>query len=127
MSQPTIEGYWKPQESDGVSPYPFPIPNKFTHQRRREAFIQKLQHIQETGTDSVAFRGFSPCRLCDNEQNGSQEYTSKDGLWTWPEGYIHYVRDHQVMPSPEFLKWVEEDERVAGGDQNQQKDECVLF
>jgi hypothetical protein len=35
--------------------------------------------------------------------NGTREYT--DGMWFWPEGFVHYVRDHGVRPRREFVTW----------------------
>lgn len=48
------------------------------------------------------YRGSSRCRLCD-QSNGSYEY-ELDG-WIWPEGYMHYLRDHNVTPNEEFRQW----------------------
>jgi len=40
--------------------------------------------------------GISPCRLC-GIKNGSLEFT--DGTYLWPEGLVHYIREHAVrMP-----------------------------
>jgi hypothetical protein len=51
--------------------------------------------------------GFSYCRLCDPDgrvsDNGTREYS--DGMWFWPEGFVHYVRDHGVRPPREFVTW----------------------
>ena len=38
--------------------------------------------------------------MCDN---GSREFT--DGTWLWPEGFSHYVENHQVRPPAEFVAW----------------------
>jgi hypothetical protein len=40
-----------------------------------------------------AYMGFSTCRLCGCA-NGSGERTN--GVFVWPEGLSHYVRDHHV-------------------------------
>ena len=52
------------------------------------------------------YRGYSPCRLCDKEDNGSAEFAFvvDKVRWLWPEGYMHYLRDHNVCPSDEFAE-----------------------
>jgi hypothetical protein len=35
---------------------------------------------------------------------GVSEYT--DGIWLYPEGFLHYVRRHAVKPPQEFLDHV---------------------
>ncbi len=47
--------------------------------------------------------GFSGCRLC-GEVNGSAEFT--DGVYLWPEGLAHYVREHSVKLPDEVLAHV---------------------
>ena len=37
--------------------------------------------------------GFSVCRIC-GVNNGSQEFRSKEFIY--PEGLIHYIRDHNI-------------------------------
>jgi hypothetical protein len=56
-------------------------------------------------TTVVAYRGYSPCRICD-QSNGSREYHY--GGWIWPQGYIHYLRDHNVLPDEDFKRFVME-------------------
>ena len=41
------------------------------------------------------YKGSSTCRIC-NKLNGSEDYT-RDGI-TYPSGYVHYIRDHGVVP-----------------------------
>ena len=44
--------------------------------------------------------GLSDCRLC-GRVNGSAEFT--DGVYLWPEGLAHYVREHSVKLPNEVL------------------------
>lgn len=47
--------------------------------------------------------GFSTCRLC-GIHNGSAEFT--DGVYVWPEGFAHYLREHGVKPPDErFIQY----------------------
>src|SRR5215469_7143701 len=45
------------------------------------------------GLTAWAMGGHSVCRFC-GESNGCAERT--DGVYLWPEGLAHYIRDHNV-------------------------------
>ena len=47
------------------------------------------------------FRGYSGCRVC-HCHNGSAERT--DGKYLWPEGYSHYIKEHDVIVPLEIIK-----------------------
>lgn len=47
------------------------------------------------------YRGWSSCRIC-GERNGHREFTF--GGYCWPEGYLHYIQEHNVEPSEGFKK-----------------------
>lgn len=50
------------------------------------------------GTVARAYMGFSTCRICGLSTNGNLEFT--DGVFLWPQGLAHYVREHSVrLPS----------------------------
>jgi hypothetical protein len=51
----------------------------------------------------ICFRGWSTCRIC-RCKNGTQEFVSTH--FTWPEGYLHYIRDHSLRPPAEFVEFV---------------------
>lgn len=57
----------------------------------------------EQGFVQFEFLGLSDCRLC-GKVNGSAEAT--DGVYLWPEGLAHYVRDHSVKLPDEVLAHV---------------------
>lgn len=65
----------------------------------RAAVVQYL----EAGAVGARFRGSSTCRVC-GDRNGSTEL--HDGTYRWPQGFVHYVRDHGVKPSEAFLSHV---------------------
>jgi hypothetical protein len=54
--------------------------------------------------DIERWRGFSACRLCTGKLNGTTD--KGDGVYVWPEGFSHYVREHSVKPPAEFLQRV---------------------
>lgn len=51
------------------------------------------------------YLGFSLCRVC-GKPNGCLEYIVEH--WTWPEGFQHYVLEHDVRPSPDFERFIAE-------------------
>lgn len=65
------------------------------------------------------YRGSSWCRCCsvaseDGDKivsNGYREFRIED--WCWPEGFMHYVREHNVEPPEDFKQWVMEKTFVA--------------
>lgn len=60
--------------------------------------------LYEEGTKEVpviGYRGSSTCRICGCH-NGSKEYVY--GGYRWPQGFRHYVEEHNVEPSEGFKK-----------------------
>lgn len=55
------------------------------------------------GSQHGAYFGTDVCRFCGKE-NGSIERS--DGVWIWPDGLVHYVRDHAVRPPRDFVNHV---------------------
>jgi hypothetical protein len=92
------EGYWY---SDYEPHYPMPIhsdeidPNK-------ELILEALL-LSQLGAYKLHCKGWSTCRCC-GKSNGSVTY-SRDG-WEWPEGFEHYIREHNIIPTKDFLKEV---------------------
>jgi hypothetical protein len=56
----------------------------------RDQIADRLDAGQRTDR---AYMGYSNCRICGC-RNGSGELT--DGVFIWPEGLGHYVREHNV-------------------------------
>lgn len=57
--------------------------------------VDQLCSIVRTPT---GFMGFSRCRICQ-QPNGSTEYRGRGYCIT--EGYLHYVRSHNLQPTDE--------------------------
>ncbi len=93
------EGFWRKTEAEN-SKLPWPISSPSWP--GREAFLARLTLVQKSAT-GVDYMGYSACRLC-GKQNGASQYTL--GNWTWPEGFEHYVREHDVRPSAHFERFV---------------------
>ena len=93
----TTIGYWY---SKYEPQYPKPVEGKpFTGQKE---FLERLEKIEKR-TQKIHYKGWSRCRIC-NCMNGTTEHVSKS--FRWPEGYIHYIRDHNVKPDEDFYNAV---------------------
>jgi hypothetical protein len=68
----------------------------------QDAFVAKLKKVQGRGTPGRT-KGLAPCRIC-KKGNGSGTYSK--GKWSWPEGFIHYVVDHNVKPKQAFIDFI---------------------
>lgn len=101
MTKETIkEGYWYSEFSPN---YPNPIPNTLTQAEAN--YIFNLIKFKEKFAKYIQYRGFSTSRIDGKTLVGSGEYDSND--WVWPSGFAeHYVRDHRVKPSDDFLKFI---------------------
>lgn len=94
-------GYWTTGPGDTrdlPDPYDFVDPNWDEDARHAvEAYLSQ-------GTYLRGFMGLSPCRMCGTS-NGSGELT--DGVLAWPEGLVHYVRDHNVRLPPAVEAYIQ--------------------
>ena len=116
-----FEGYWakdqNPAKDEYKGKYPWPVPSSFPE---KQVFLENLAEIerhlyslqdQSRGNFEekyvISYRGLSECRLC-NKLNGSKEFVLKNSGQNinWPEGYQHYVKDHDIKPSDKFLQIV---------------------
>ncbi|BAG41518.1 hypothetical protein [Ralstonia phage phiRSL1] len=70
----------------------------------QSAFLNKLERVEST-LDPVAYRGISRCRVC-GEGNGCEEFNLEG--WRWPSGFRHYIEQHNVKPSSEFIAMIVE-------------------
>lgn len=97
------EGFWKGRYNDHDKPMPVAHSEPFPEQAK---FLDDLARVEHGSARMVHYRGWSTCRIC-HKPNGSGEYTSKG--WTWPEGFRHYVEAHNVIPTPEFAEFIEDE------------------
>jgi hypothetical protein len=117
-----IEGYWKEppiviektlsnggifrKEIPSKTDYPIPIPNVLSE---GEA-IRIYNLIKEVELKCVKhyYMGCSVSRIT-GETLGNGEYESDASIngWTWPADFAeHYVLQHKVKPTDEFLKFI---------------------
>ena len=69
----------------------------------RVEFASVLAHLR-SGRTHEAFYGYSWCRICHRNDNGTKDLT--DGTYVWPEGYAHYIEAHGVKPPQDFIEHV---------------------
>jgi len=88
-------GYWRSEADDG-----WPDPHELIDETWDEQERDRVASYLERGFVPWAALGWSDCRLC-GRANGSAELT--DGMYLWPEGLAHYVRDHSVRLPADVL------------------------
>jgi len=93
-------GFWAEKKGDATGlPWPGDFVDAGWSISHREYFANYLD-----AAPSVEFwRGPSRCRLC-GERNGTTD--KSDGVYLWPEGFGHYVREHGVKPPADFMTHV---------------------
>lgn len=96
--KPIKIGFWRGKYSD--FDYPMPVVN--SARSNQNELINRIQRLEATLTPEYQL-GFSPCRICDC-RNGSGEYMS--GGFLWPDGYLHYLKEHNVKCDPQFEKYI---------------------
>lgn len=106
MEKREVEGYWR-QSQDSSSELPWPEPcTDAIWPLLKDNFIVRLEALElrlSSEGKQKFYRGSSICRLCKCI-NGSREYYTDE--WRWPEGYLHYIKEHNVAPSFNFWKMV---------------------
>jgi len=92
-------GYWYCSEMKEA-----PNPLDFVDTSFDETDRARLVEYLEDGHDHEHWKGFSGCRICDKTMNGTKDLT--DGEYVWTEGFAHYVKEHNVLPPPAFIRKV---------------------
>jgi len=77
--------------------------NRFNNTQLDKPRDEREPRKEHDGTVE-GYRGSSTCRCCGHPWNGSHEYNFQG--WTWPSGYMHYLRDHNVLPDEGFKQFV---------------------
>lgn len=66
----------------------------------RELVINYLENVKVV----EHWRGYSYCRFgCDTNMGTT---CKSDGSYTFPEGFIHYLKEHSVKPPQQFINHV---------------------
>lgn len=80
----------------------FPHPRVFIGEALGLDIKEKLSKHIANSLVLKHYRGASPCRIC-NKWVGSRENT--DGLFIFPEGFAHYISEHDLLPPKIFLEY----------------------
>lgn len=59
-----------------------------------------LAYVDDRVRHGMGYMGSSLCRICFCH-NGCADFT--DGLYIWPEGFGHYIKEHGVKPPQHFI------------------------
>jgi hypothetical protein len=121
MEEYKQEGFWY---SKSEPHYPMPVEQENQHPLK-DLIIEKYDALlslpvfhpdynsgepldwDEIHNHVVSYRGFSWCRICPSRSGASMGTKSyRYNGWEWPEGFRHYIVEHNVVPSKEFLKEV---------------------
>jgi hypothetical protein len=98
-SVPRYEGFWRQSHNEESElPWPEPQPGWLS----APEFLRALKRVEEVA-ERIQYRGLSRCRLCGCV-NGDSSFRLQ--VWEWPEGFKHYVADHNVRPSQEFAHFI---------------------
>lgn len=94
-----IIGYWKGPQSEQY-PHPSALVDLDWDEDEKQQVIDYLNQ----GKPIFHYRGFSWCRFgCSREVDmGTSEMT--DGEFVWPEGFVHYVVEHNIKPPTQFIQ-----------------------
>ena len=98
-------GYWR-NETHPEFPDPTTLVDESWAEDERNDVVLHLQR----GLVARAFMGPSTCRIC-GELIGNEEWT--DGVYAWPEGLAHYVRQHSIRLPAAFVRHVQEQVRAT--------------
>jgi len=93
-------GYWREGCDDR-----WPDPRDFVDETWDERERGLVAAYLEEGFRPWAAVGYSLCRFC-GMVNGCAEVT--DGVFLWPEGLAHYVREHSVRLPDEVLDHIKQ-------------------
>lgn len=100
---PIKVGFWRgldPRYDDGTYPdvRRFIDPSWDRVERNRV-----IAYVSDPRFRGDGYRGWSDCRIC-GKNNGRSDFT--DGVYVWPEGFGHYLSQHDVRPPADFVAHV---------------------
>jgi hypothetical protein len=97
-------GYWKAEFRDG---YPAP---QWIADQAEASDSQRVAAYLESGWAASWSPGLSWCRFGCGYCGASE---LSDGVWLWPDGLVHYVREHHVALPAEFIVHVRQNREPA--------------
>lgn len=97
--------YWK-EQGDENSNFDLPVENSWIS-ADKEKVIKEINFLYNQGS-KTGFHGSSICRIC-GKTNGNFESVVTLGniIFIIPSGYIHYLKDHNVMPNVTLMEYID--------------------
>ena len=98
------EGFWYNEDKENKN-YPEPKPTEDKKWKKKKKFFLNLLYETESFpfVTCRGLKGWSNCRIC-SERNGSDTFFYKG--WEWPSGFSHYIEEHNIKPSKEFIDFI---------------------
>ncbi len=98
-------GFWCDPGEDHLDPHPADLRDPDWHPHHRVALIRYLENAPVL----FAYLGYAYCRIeCGIDPREMGTRTLTDGIWAWPQGLAHYVRDHAIRLPDEFFAHAQE-------------------
>jgi hypothetical protein len=91
-------GYWKSEYEPHLPSVEIFVDSTWDHEEKVKIF-----NYLTNGKVKDMWKGPSFCRIC-NCLNGTT--CLSDGVYTWPQGYAHYIANHNVKPPQHFIDHV---------------------
>lgn len=97
------EGFWYSKDEPNLpKPKQMKETSEWVSKKRPRKFSILLSHVEKKAICKGS-KGSSICRICKN-RNGSRTFFYKN--WEWPDGLMHYIKNHNVKPSKEFIRFI---------------------
>ena len=88
-------GYWRQTEKDFIGNLPWPKEGRLPMETKK-----LLTEYLMKGKQHSVWKGYSRCRIC-GKMNGTACLT--DGEFIYPDGYAHYILEHNIEPDLDLL------------------------
>lgn len=126
-----IIGYWRYEREHEGAPSAYveatqelPSVTAFVDVHWDDAERELVARYLEQGLIAWTWRGFSRCRLC-GVANGTSDFT--DGVYLWPEGLAHYVREHDVRLPVSVIRHIVSTRANAQPPPSEDEDWCIIL
>jgi hypothetical protein len=98
------EGFWYSKDEPNLpKPKQMRETSEWVSRGKPRKFFILLSRVERKAR-CKGCKGSSICRICKN-RNGSCTFFYKN--WEWPDGLMHYIKNHNVKPSREFIQFIE--------------------
>jgi hypothetical protein len=104
IEQQTMKvGFWSGNGDDNHE-YP-DVDESINETKIEDKFLDQLKLVEKYSYRQV-YMGYSECRVCDKEDNGDSDFTTHDMSFIFPDGYRHYIEEHNIHPPENFYDYV---------------------